>query len=45
MRFTKPPRALSMEESGRVPPGVGPVGGMSAANNLPTVGVPVIVGI
>jgi hypothetical protein len=45
MRFTKPPTVLSMEERGRVPPGVGPAGEMSAADNLPTVGVLVIVAI
>jgi hypothetical protein len=45
MRFTKPPTVLSMEDSGRVPPGVGDAGGMSAADNLSTVGVLVIVGI
>jgi hypothetical protein len=44
MRLTnpEPPNALSMHESGSVPPGVGPAGGISAGGDLATVGVPAI---
>jgi hypothetical protein len=34
MRCTKPPTVLSMQESGSLPPGVGPAGGISAGGDL-----------
>lgn len=44
MRLTKPapPAVLSMEERGRVPPGVGTAGAMSSGGDLAMVGVLVI---